>query len=164
MDLSNFRKADCVFGKSVRNSNLNLSWRSTVHSIFLILLLKVKCFLSIFCILIYIDRSIELVNSPQWTRENHPSHLFRFKITEAIAVHNLEQIAQFINALEHLSCNFTPDVFGKGISFLSYLKNLPVDYLEFDGSFIKKDKLQNFPRDSRSNPSSRFKKRSRNCS
>jgi diguanylate cyclase (GGDEF)-like protein/PAS domain S-box-containing protein len=62
--------------------------------------------------------------------------LLAFEITESVVVHNSEQHLGALQALRNLGSKIHIDDFGTGYSSLSYLKNLPIDTLKIDRSFV----------------------------
>jgi len=62
--------------------------------------------------------------------------LLHFEITEGVVVHNSEQHLGALQALRNLGSKILIDDFGTGYSNLSYLKNLPIDTLKIDRSFV----------------------------
>ncbi len=67
---------------------------------------------------------------------NLPARYIEFEITESAALFNLDEVVQKMHALQSIGITFALDDFGTGYSSLSYLKQLPVDKVKIDKSFI----------------------------
>jgi len=59
-----------------------------------------------------------------------------FEVTENCAVSNFVEVTTLMKSLKELGCKFAIDDFGIGMSSFMYLKQLPVDMVKIDGSFV----------------------------
>jgi diguanylate cyclase (GGDEF)-like protein/PAS domain S-box-containing protein len=60
-----------------------------------------------------------------------------FELSESAVINNLEHARRFVGVLHGMGCKFTIDDFGSDVGSFSNLKNLELDYLKLDGSFMR---------------------------
>ncbi len=59
------------------------------------------------------------------------------ELTESVVLHDVTDVATKMQALKALGVRLSMDEFGTGISSLPYLKNLPLDQIKIDQSFVQ---------------------------
>ncbi len=100
-----------------------------------------------------INLSGRVIDDPQLLQQlthllsNHdvdPRHLV-FELTETAALADVNAAERLMTELQALGCRFALDDFGVGFSSFYYLRELPLDIVKIDGSFIKQ--LPSNPKD-----------------
>ena len=58
------------------------------------------------------------------------------EITETVAIHEIEELTDFVAGFRDLGCQIAIDDFGAGYTSFRNLKTLDVDLVKIDGSFV----------------------------
>jgi Amt family ammonium transporter len=83
------------------------------------------------------DREMGAFIQEEIRRSKVPPHKLCFEVTETAAIADLMRAEEFIQALKAGGCRFSLDDFGTGLSSFGYLRELPIDKIKIDGSFIR---------------------------
>lgn len=82
-------------------------------------------------------QSVPLIVARILSETGMPAGLLDLEMTESIVLHDREQMAIQLQQLRDLGVMISIDDYGTGCSSLSYMKNLPVDRLKIDQSFVR---------------------------
>ncbi len=82
------------------------------------------------------DPEILMIITDAFYTNQLEANAITFEITEDTAIANMDMAVKFLHQLEELGCKTALDDFGTGYSSFAYLKDLPVDYVKIDGSFV----------------------------
>jgi EAL domain-containing protein (putative c-di-GMP-specific phosphodiesterase class I) len=66
-----------------------------------------------------------------------PAHLLELEITESMLMCDLNMVVMDLQKLPQMGVKIAIDDFGTGYSSIAYLKQLPIDLIKIDRSFVK---------------------------
>ena len=72
----------------------------------------------------------------QSRNHNIPVHKLCLELNQTAAIRNIEDTADFMHEMRSLGCEFILSDFGTGQSSFEHLKQLPINYVKIDRSFI----------------------------
>ncbi len=79
---------------------------------------------------------LRLIRDRIHAREVDPARLV-LEITETAAIANFQRVREMVTELHELGCRLALDDFGAGFNSFRYLRELPVDLVKLDGSFVR---------------------------
>ena len=103
-------------GRVLQNFSINISMRQLMNETFI--------------------KEVEVLMQKYYPRKNLEQKIF-FEITEHVFAEDMNKVIVTMNRLKQLGISFSIDDFGTGYSSLSYLRELPIDEVKIDKSFIR---------------------------
>ncbi|MGO0121962.1 putative bifunctional diguanylate cyclase/phosphodiesterase [Desulfothermobacter acidiphilus] len=97
---------------------------------------EIKLFINLSGLSVGDDTLLEYLEAKLADKDVAPARL-GFEVTETAAIKNIWRGERWLAQLRRMGCEVALDDFGSGFSTFSYLRNLPVDYLKIDLSFIR---------------------------
>jgi EAL domain-containing protein (putative c-di-GMP-specific phosphodiesterase class I) len=82
------------------------------------------------------DKDLISFVSEQLVRTKIPAENITFEITESAAIEDPEATSRVLHSLRQLGFRLAIDDFGRGYTSIVFLKNLPVDFVKIDKSFV----------------------------
>ncbi len=80
----------------------------------------------------FVERLDEMI-----TRHGIPPERLKLELTESVVLENVADVVGKMHALKALGVRLSLDDFGTGYSSLAYLKQLPLDQIKIDQSFVR---------------------------
>jgi EAL domain-containing protein (putative c-di-GMP-specific phosphodiesterase class I) len=71
------------------------------------------------------------------TKTGLPAHVLMLEITESVIAENIQESIERMERLGRIGVQFSLDDFGTGYSSLSYLRELPINEVKIDRSFVE---------------------------
>jgi EAL domain-containing protein (putative c-di-GMP-specific phosphodiesterase class I) len=84
----------------------------------------------------FLDKNLKRIVAEAIRTNGIPARLIELEITESILMGNVNNAVLVLKAFKEIGVTISLDDFGTGYSSLSYLKNLPIDTLKIDKSFV----------------------------
>jgi diguanylate cyclase (GGDEF)-like protein/PAS domain S-box-containing protein len=94
-----------------------------------------RCFINVSGLSVKDSALLDFIRD-QLAEHGIPPQMICFEITETVAVQSFEVARWFIQELGSIGCGLALDDFGTGAASYAYLRDLPVDYVKIDGSFV----------------------------
>lgn len=66
-----------------------------------------------------------------------PAHLLNLEITESLLIEDHDRVIQLLDLLNEKGVSMSVDDFGTGYSSMAYLKNMPIETIKIDKTFVR---------------------------